>query len=382
MMELLAEFVRSGGRLIATRRLPDATPGLRERETGTQQVQRLVNELFKAPNTRAQLVVNEREALPAVLGLALTPDMALSIPAPEIGFIHRATPNADIYFIANTSNKRQRNSVTFRVRGGNAEWWDPMDGTVLVDDRFWTEPDGRRSTNIDLEPYESKLVIIRREVTRDPPTGVPGGVFGASVDLSENWQVRFGEGGVPRLMKTLHSWTDDEDTRYFSGTAVYERTVNVPGEWSEAEFSLEFAEGKPLEPQTLRNGTQVWFEPPIRDAAVVYVNGVRAGSLWHPPYRLQLPRLTKGENRIRIEVNNTAVNAMAGRALPDYRLLNLRFGERFQPQDMDKVQTVPSGLFGPITLQVYGVSIDLKKILELPVLPRSPLELQPSKPSN
>ena len=41
---------------------------------------------------------------------------------------------------------------------------------------------------------------------------------------------------------------------------------------------------------------------------------------------------------------------MAGHALPDYRLLNLRYGERFQPQDMDSVQPVPSGLIGRISL--------------------------------
>jgi hypothetical protein len=41
---------------------------------------------------------------------------------------------------------------------------------------------------------------------------------------------------------------------------------------------------------------------------------------------------------------------MAGRALPDYKLLNLRYGARFDPQDMDKVQAVPAGLVGPIRL--------------------------------
>ena len=42
----------------------------------------------------------------------------------------------------------------------------------------------------------------------------------------------------------------------------------------------------------------------------------------------------------------------AGRSLPSYRLLNLRYGVRFEPQDMDKVQPVPAGLLGPIQLVV------------------------------
>jgi hypothetical protein len=57
-----------------------------------------------------------------------------------------------------------------------------------------------------------------------------------------------------------------------------------------------------------------------------------------------------GANTIRIDVANLAVNHMAGRALPDYRLLNLRYGVRFEPQDMDKVRPVPAGLTGPIRL--------------------------------
>jgi hypothetical protein len=62
--------------------------------------------------------------------------------------------------------------------------------------------------------------------------------------------------------------------------------------------------------------------------------------------------LKRGENRIRIVVGNTAINYMAGHRLPDYRLLNLRYGVRFEPQDMENLQPLPSGLLGPIRLVV------------------------------
>jgi hypothetical protein len=99
---------------------------------------------------------------------------------------------------------------------------------------------------------------------------------------------------------------------------------------------------------------QAWLDPPVREAATVFVNGRRAGSVWAPPYALAVRGLVqRGVNAIRIEVANTAVNHMAGRALPDYRLLNLRYGTRFEPQDMDKVRPVPAGLTGPIRLVSY-----------------------------
>ena len=37
-----------------------------------------------------------------------------------------------------------------------------------------------------------------------------------------------------------------------------------------------------------------------------------------------------------------------GRPLPSYRLLNLRYGERFTPQDMKDLQPLPSGILGPV----------------------------------
>ena len=44
------------------------------------------------------------------------------------------------------------------------------------------------------------------------------------------------------------------------------------------------------------------------------------------------------------------MNYMAGHALPDYRLLNLRYTERFQVQDLQRIRPLPSGLLGPVRL--------------------------------
>src|SRR5262249_4135143 len=148
----------------------------------------------------------------------------------------------------------------------------------------------------------------------------------------------------PVMMDQLRSWTDDENTRYFSGTATYEKDVTVPESFLPpgTVVRLDFGEGKPLPEQNLRAGMQAWLDSPVREAAVVYVNEQRAGSVWCPPYALDLTNILRpGNNKLRIVVANTAINYMAGRRLPDYRLLNLRYGERFQAQDMDKVQAVP-----------------------------------------
>jgi hypothetical protein len=97
---------------------------------------------------------------------------------------------------------------------------------------------------------------------------------------------------------------------------------------------------------------RAYMEGPVREAAQVFVNGQSAGYVWHPPYRLDLTQwLRPGANQLRIVVGNSAINALAGRSLPDNRLLNDRYGLRFVPQDMDHLQPLPSGIVGRVVLE-------------------------------
>jgi len=99
----------------------------------------------------------------------------------------------------------------------------------------------------------------------------------------------------------------------------------------------------------------------VREAAEVSVNGQAAGAVWRPPYEVEVNKLLHaGENKIRIVVGNLAINELAGQALPDYKLLNVRFGERFTPQDMQDLRPLPSGLLGPIRLRTLESGSDPK----------------------
>ena len=103
---------------------------------------------------------------------------------------------------------------------------------------------------------------------------------------------------------------------------------------------------------------RTWYDAPIRDVALVYVNGKLAGAMWHPPYQLDVaPLLQAGANELKVVVANTAINELAGRAGPDYRLLNLLYGEKFTPQDMDHLEPQPSGILGQLRL-APGINLD------------------------
>ena len=92
---------------------------------------------------------------------------------------------------------------------------------------------------------------------------------------------------------------------------------------------------------------RAWLDAPIRDGARVIVNGQDVGAVWAPPYRIRVGQaLRRGGNVIEVRVGNTALNAWSARPQPDYRLLHLRYGKRFDPQDLDKVVPLPSGIIG------------------------------------
>jgi len=348
----LEEFVRGGGILIATRRTPLLAPGLKATEAETKEILDISQRLFKDPPAPAHFVEDEATQLAGKLTGTLRPDVALSPAVPEIGFVHRSTADAEVYFLANTSSARQNVKATFRQQGVKPEWWDPFTGSVTPANVAAQVPAGTTTVSLDLEPYGSRvLVFTRRNLPSPQINNLP--TVPEPIDLSAGWRVGFGSSGPVVQMDKLRSWTDEAETRYFSGVATYEREVTVPDNLLQKgqRVRLDFGGGRASESQPSRAGMQAMFEGPIREAAVIYVNDQRAGSLWCPPYSLDITSLLRrGSNKIRVEVSNTAINYMAGHSLPDYRLLNLRYGERFQPQEMEKVQPVASGLFGPIRL--------------------------------
>jgi hypothetical protein len=348
----LVEFARTGGTLIATRRTPALSPGFQAKLSEHQRIGEVSKRLFEGPAAIGHLVIDESNQLAAVLTAALKPDMVLAPAAPDVGFIHRTTNDAEIYFVANTGNEPRSVKATFRVDGLNPEWWDPMSGEVRPAAVVERAPNSV-SVSLDLEPYGSRVLVFSRRAFSQLASVIDR--TPALIDLSEGWQASFGESGAPVKMNMPRSWTDDEKTRYYSGVAAYEKTFALPDGFLKKgiRVRLDFGEGQPVAaPANPRaNGMRALLDGPVREAAVVTVNGRHAGSVWCPPYSIDVTDYLKGgENKLRIVVANTAINYMAGHALPDYRLLNLRYGERFQPQDMDKVQPVTSGLLGKIRL--------------------------------
>lgn len=339
-------FARAGGVLIATRRLPATAPGLLNRERESAEIEETSRTLFEGGSPAGRFIADERE-LGSALAKFMQPDFSTSPAAPQIGFIHRRLATGDLYFIANTDNRPHLFKAHFRAAHSAAEEWDPFSGKT-------SRMAEAQNIPLDLEPYESRLIFLTDRPVRG--TGLSRGVEAKTLDLSHDWRVHMDGGAELSFeMPALASWEKHPGLTYYSGTAEYEKTLPLAAADVSrgTTLSLDFGHGTPIpipDPLPTTN-MRAYLEPPVREAAQVFVNGQSAGFVWHPPFRVDLtPFLRAGLNKIRIEVGNTAINSMAGRSQPDYRLLDDLYGVRFIPQGMDNLKPLPSGILGGVTL--------------------------------
>jgi hypothetical protein len=343
----IEEYARHGGLVIAAHSLPARAPGVLQADSDGRQIREISQRVFQTSNAAGHFISDEKE-LGSALATYLPADVILSPRTPRIGFIHRKLVAGDLYFVANTSNQSHHVQATFRHAAKHAEWWDPFTGQISA-------VENPTAVDLDLQPYESRLILFSDSATvlekRQPPSRIPS----KTVELSTDWKVTFTGTNQTIAMPRLRFWSEDPTCKYYSGQASYLRTFDLSPEDlnSGTNGVLDFGQGTPIEePNPLPQfSMKAYFEGPIREAAEVYVNGKAAGFVWHPPYTIDVTRfLTVGTNTLRIVVGNTAINSMAGRALPTYRLLNERFGGRFTPQDMGNLQALASGILDGLRL--------------------------------
>jgi hypothetical protein len=343
--EKIFDFARHGGIVVATRRLPATAPGHNHSAEISSHIQSLSETLFHGQMATTHFVADEHD-LGAALAGWLRPDFVTTPASPEIGFIHRHLETGELYFVANTGNHSQNVQASFRGSAAHAEMWDPFTGKT-------SGLDSSSQIQLDLQPYESRIIFFSN--TTLSPALPKTGQENKQTDISHDWTLSFESQGQPMELQNLNSWTDDPRRRFYSGRATYRKTIEIPATDAQPGHSvaIDFGEGIPVAMPTMpvEFNMRAYLESPVRDAADVYVNDQLAGYVWHPPFRVDLsPFVKPGKNELRIVVGNTAINELAGTSLPNYRLLYDRYGMLFQPQGMQNLQPLPSGILGQINL--------------------------------
>jgi hypothetical protein len=355
-LKKIAAWSVRGGKVVAV----GQTPTLDPEGNPSPEITELSKAIMLVPNTGELTKALDKVGDPD-LNLTNTDDHTKEV----VGFIRRKLPTADIYFVTNTSNQPLRATATFDTTHRDGEQWDPETGRAAHITAS--------NLPLNLAPYESRVFIFAHYSESEPPHRSPSDSASMTslADLSSDWQVTFTSTKETETEPTLTDWTINPATLYYSGEAVYTRDFAIETTPKTPIF-LEIEGGRPLpgapnspiehpalgpnglpDPRITRTGPgmHAYYDPPLHEAAIVFLNGQRAGALWHPPYQLDISRLLKpGQNHIEIHVYNTALNAWSKLPPHNYQPLIEKYGDRFQMQDLDKVQPIPSGILGTIHL--------------------------------
>lgn len=300
----------------------------------------------------------------------------------QIRYIHRKIGDGDIYFFASQSQQPEEATLSFRVTGKAPELWDPATGerTHLT---HYTD-DGKTTTiQLKLDPYDSRLVVFRQVdyramLTKLTKDGQAVSLDGNDLDFTvwengnyaaefadgnkaqvsvtdlptaetvpQGWSVSFQpERGAPageHVFDELVSWTTrpEEGIKYFSGTASYEKGINISQE-------------------RLQNGRRVYLDlGEVNHVAEVFVNDKPLGVLWKPPFRVDITDVvTPGANKVKVEVTNVWKNRLIKDAtLPKDQRVTWCFYP-FYHNEPD-APLMDSGLLGPVQV-LSSTTITLK----------------------
>ena len=113
----LDAFVKVGGVLVATRRMPAIAPGVQVTAAQQAEFTATAQRLFGGTNGNVKFVEKDEDVGTAIKSL-MKPDADISPSAKDFGVVHRQTADSDIYFVANTSNQKRNVQITFRAVSG------------------------------------------------------------------------------------------------------------------------------------------------------------------------------------------------------------------------------------------------------------------------
>ncbi len=164
------------------------------------------------------------------------------------------------------------------------------------------------------------------------------------LDIGGPWEVAFPAGmDVPErtTFERLISWAEhpQEAIRYFSGTARYRRTFDLPGD-------------------RLGDGRRVLLDlGRVESLAEVLVNGRNLGVLWKPPFIVDVTNAVQaGANTLEVGVTNAWLNRLIGdkrypQGFPDAGPLQFKPFLAADIRNRLGSKPAPAGLIGPVRIR-------------------------------
>jgi hypothetical protein len=250
-----------------------------------------------------------------------------------LDFIHRSTPESEIYFVTNRHGKAVRSDCTFRVAAHAPEIWNAV--TAKIDNKVnYKVVNGRIVIGMNFEAFQSFFIVFPKNSGLTTPLASSNFPELKLVqELTGTWDVAFdtkwgGPGSVE--FHGLQDWSKSADDRikHFSGKAIYTKNI---------DWNIDSKKPVYLDLGLVKNIADVWL------------NGKHLGIVWTAPWRIDIsPAIKQGRNLLKIEVINLWPNRLIGDAalLPEKKLTNTNIA--FKPD----APLLPSGLLGPVTILV------------------------------
>lgn len=267
-------------------------------------------------------------------------------------YTHRTLDDKEVYFVANPKGQPVTGTCSFRVEGKVPEFWWPETGKIEPAATY-TEADGVTTVPLNLKATESVFVVFRpgserrdtvASVLFDNQQIIPPAKGAKATDTAavrqdeqgklrlETWkagdytikttsnktyQVRVGKipapvpiggpwelafppnwGAPPKItLDKLISWSNSTEpgVKYFSGTAMYTKTI-------------------PITADLLVPGNRLYLDlGKVQVIAQVRLNGKDLGILWKPPHMVDITDAAKaGDNKLEIAVTNLWPNRLIG----------------------------------------------------------------------
>ncbi|MFC2111893.1 glycosyl hydrolase [Bacteroidota bacterium] len=261
----------------------------------------------------------------------------------KLAYVHRKTRETDIYFVVNRSDNEIETDAMFRAEKKVPQFWNPVNGEIHDVCSWEVMADGRIKISISLSAYESVFVMFRESpIDQSSQNGQNRVATAEEVTLTEvinlegDWYLNFPDSDGKNISLTIDdllSWTEstNPEIRYFSGTAKYTRSFNLPVEYKDSLWNLILDLGE------------------IKNLAEVTLNGHDLGVLWTPPFACNISEYVQdGKNNLEIRITNLWPNRLIGD-------MHLPEGMRHSyatthPYKADS-PLLPSGLFGPVRIR-------------------------------
>jgi hypothetical protein len=304
LAEKLAAFRAAHLPVIFVGAVPEGEAGLTDHAAKSARI----DELMKGARA-----VQSPEAAVAELGRVVQPNLKFSVAS--VPFIEKRLGEVDAFFLRNPDPEEKRLEVVFPAQA-SPQLWDAWTGEISPLTNF-DRRDNTVRVHLALEPYGSRLIVfdpaVHHEPARTPERTSPV----ISAVGQKGWELE--AGGKEYELAELIDWSKHPDLKTFAGRGRYTTELEVSPRARHITLDL---------------GS-------VGDVAEVSVNGTAIPALMLRPYRADITTLAHpGANKLVIVVTNTLYNSLSARTAT------------LPIPGLPKASVMPSGLMGPVTIEV------------------------------